>query len=110
MEAKIKQPLAEALVEFTSTVTADDLREEILLQFETGWIPKGWTADELLIHPNKAVEFCNSVRNSTSPSIPDHLVLRTLMNLRRAGKLVRRREARQVWRYYLPKDAPPETP
>jgi len=44
-----------------------------------------WTADELACHPHEALQFCEVVRRVVGP-VPDHLVMKALMNRRRQGK------------------------
>jgi hypothetical protein len=43
-----------------------------------------WTADELACHPHEAQQFCEVVRKAVAP-VPDHLVMKALMNRRRQG-------------------------
>jgi len=44
-----------------------------------------WTVDELVCHPDDAKEFCHHIRDATGcPDLPDDLILRNLMNARRA--------------------------
>lgn len=45
----------------------------------------GWTADELACHPYQALQFCEVVRRVVAP-VPDHLVMKALLNRRRQGK------------------------
>jgi hypothetical protein len=43
-----------------------------------------WTPDELLCHPTDAVVFCQTVRRrAESPGLPEHVICRTLLNLRK---------------------------
>ncbi len=44
-----------------------------------------WTPDELACHPHEAQQFCEVVRRVVAP-VPDHLVMRALMNRRRQRK------------------------
>jgi len=44
-----------------------------------------WTIDELLVHPRNAARFCEDFRlKSGYYSLPDDVILRTLMNERKA--------------------------
>jgi hypothetical protein len=45
----------------------------------------GWTADELACHPHEALQFCQVVRR-TIALVPDHLVMKALLNRRRQGR------------------------
>jgi hypothetical protein len=41
-----------------------------------------YTADELACHPHEALQFCEVVRRTVAP-VPDHLVMKALMNRRK---------------------------
>jgi hypothetical protein len=57
-----------------------------------------WTADELACHPHEALQFCEVVRRVVAP-VPDHLVMKALMNRRRQGKKgTASLEPRLLWR------------
>ena len=43
-----------------------------------------WTEDELTCHPDDAKTFCNTIRSETGGKVPDHVILRTLLNARKA--------------------------
>jgi hypothetical protein len=62
-------------------------REQFYKQVEelsTALFPD-WTADELACHPHEAQQFCEVVRGRVAP-VPDHLVMKALMNRRRQEK------------------------
>lgn len=44
-----------------------------------------WTEDELTCHPDEAKAFCGAIRNEVDAQVPDHIILRTLLNVRKAG-------------------------
>ncbi|HMP57867.1 MAG TPA: hypothetical protein PKD86_00825 [Gemmatales bacterium] len=44
-----------------------------------------WTIDDLLCHPEDALEYCRMVRQLTGSDLPDDLILKTLLNLRKRG-------------------------
>lgn len=44
-----------------------------------------WTVDELACNPHEAQQFCDVVRRAIAP-VPDHLVMKALMNRRRQRK------------------------
>lgn len=44
-----------------------------------------WTDEQLLFHPYNAMQFCEAVRQKTQQWVPDHFVLRTLINCRKRG-------------------------
>lgn len=45
------------------------------------------TVDEILLHPDEAKEFCNTVRGQGKEfaTLPDHLILRSLIGQRKKG-------------------------
>lgn len=45
-----------------------------------------WTADELACRPHEALQFCEVVRRGVVAPVPDHLVMKALLNRRRQGK------------------------
>lgn len=45
-----------------------------------------WTGDELACHPHEALQFCEVVRQVV-PRVPDHLVMKALMNRRKQRKM-----------------------
>lgn len=44
-----------------------------------------WTIDELVCHPDQALELCWRVCSRVEANLPADLILRTLMNCRRTG-------------------------
>lgn len=47
---------------------------------------RSWTADELACHPHEALQFCEVVRRRVVAPVPDHLIMKALMNRRRQGR------------------------
>jgi hypothetical protein len=48
---------------------------------------QSWSVDELLLHPDDAKEFCDTIRRQTSfQGLPDDLILRCLISRRKKGK------------------------
>ena len=48
---------------------------------------QNWSVDELLLHPDDAKEFCNTIRRQTSfQGLPDDLILRCLISRRKNPK------------------------
>lgn len=46
----------------------------------------GWTGDELLVHPDHAMAYCNRVRDRIDyQGLSYPLILRTLLNMRKRG-------------------------
>ena len=43
-----------------------------------------WTEDDLVCHPTEARNFCEVVRTEVSAAVPDHVILRSLLNARKA--------------------------
>lgn len=44
-----------------------------------------WTIDDLLCHPEDALEYCRVVRQLTGSNLPDEFILKTLLNIRKRG-------------------------
>lgn len=42
-----------------------------------------WSEDELTCHPDEAKVFCGVIRTEVSCNVPDHVILRTLLNTRK---------------------------
>jgi hypothetical protein len=45
---------------------------------------RSWTEDDLVCHPDEAKVFCQVIRNEVGAEVPDHVILRTLLNARKA--------------------------
>jgi hypothetical protein len=43
-----------------------------------------WTVDDLVCHPDEAKAFCQAIRSEVRVEIPDHVILRALLNARKA--------------------------
>lgn len=43
-----------------------------------------WTVDDLVCHPDEAKEFCRAIRNEVGADVPDYVILRALLNARKA--------------------------
>ena len=46
---------------------------------------RSWTEDDLVCHPQEASQFCDVIRREIGANIPDDVILRTLLNARKAG-------------------------
>jgi len=78
--------LWETLNDIGVTMGADKFREIIVDEFTATFATKGWSGDELCMHPDCAKEFCNVIRRKVNHAmIPDDVILRTLINIRRRG-------------------------
>jgi hypothetical protein len=44
-----------------------------------------WTQDDLVCHPDDAKNFCDVIRGEVRADVPDHVILKTLLNARKAG-------------------------
>jgi hypothetical protein len=42
-----------------------------------------WTQDELACHPHEALRLCEIVRSKTQASVPDHLIMKAMLNYRK---------------------------
>jgi hypothetical protein len=43
-----------------------------------------WTVDDLVCHPDQARTYCEQIRSEVGAPVPDHVILRRLMNARKA--------------------------
>jgi hypothetical protein len=43
-----------------------------------------WTVDDLVCHPDHAKTYCEQIRSEVGAPVPDHVILRRLMNARKA--------------------------
>lgn len=82
-----KKTLQQRLDERVGGVDANLLKREVAVYFDACWASLNWTVDELLINPQDSIKFCATVRKSCSSLllVPDDLILRALLNLRRSG-------------------------
>ena len=44
-----------------------------------------WTVDDLVCHPDQAKAYCEQIRSEVGAQVPDHVILRRLMNARKAN-------------------------
>jgi hypothetical protein len=49
-----------------------------------GRMHTSWTEDDLVCHPDEAKAFCQTIRSEVGAEVPDHVILRTLLNARKA--------------------------
>lgn len=49
-----------------------------------GTMHGSWTEDDLVCHPDEAKAFCQAIRSEVGAEVPDHVILRTLLNARKA--------------------------
>ena len=50
-----------------------------------GEMHRSWTIDDLVCHPDEAKAYCNQIRAEVGAPVPDHVILRSLMNARKAN-------------------------
>lgn len=82
---KKKITLEALLRENECTMPLDEFQDE--LENLHARLYQSWSVDELLLHPDDAKEFCNTIRHQTSSQgLPDDLILRCLMNRRKNPK------------------------
>jgi hypothetical protein len=43
-----------------------------------------WTEDDLVCHPDEAKNYCAVIRSEVGAPVPDHVILRSLLNARKA--------------------------
>lgn len=73
--------LHKELKQFGCDLTPDQFRDIVLGLRQA--MHGTWTDEELLYHPYDALRFCAAVRARSRDSLPDELVLRTLVNIRK---------------------------
>lgn len=49
-----------------------------------GTMHRSWTEDDLVCHPDEAKAFCQAIRSEVGAEVPDPVILRTLLNARKA--------------------------
>ncbi len=80
---KMSRKLEDELDEFGCEMDAGRFRE--LLEERKATTYPTWSIDELVCHPDEAKEFCVVIRTEANcAGLPDDLILRTLMNIRRS--------------------------
>jgi transcriptional regulator with XRE-family HTH domain len=80
---KMSRRLEDELEQFKCSRDAGDFRE--LLEERKAVLAPNWSIDELVCHPDEAKNFCKTIRAEDGcGGLPDDLILRTLMNIRRA--------------------------
>jgi hypothetical protein len=55
---------------------------DLVDQLRTSLYPD-WSPDELACHPHDAQQFCESVRQRASAPVPDHVIMKAMLNLRK---------------------------
>jgi hypothetical protein len=81
-----KKKLWESLRDIGVKCSAEKFREAIVDEFKDTFAKRGWSGDELAMHPHSAIEFCHAVRARLNEhTVPYDLILRTLINIRRRG-------------------------
>lgn len=75
---KLKTELEEAGCEMDPKMFRD------LLEERHATMHPNWTVDDLVCHPNAAVAYCDQIRSEVGAPVPDHVILRRLMNARKA--------------------------
>lgn len=79
-----REKLTSKLLPFQWAGTAKSFRELTCDSFADMY--KSRTIDNIVCHPREAMKLCNYVRKrGDNPSLTDHLILTTIMNVRKAG-------------------------
>jgi hypothetical protein len=55
-----------------------------LLEERHATMHANWTVDDLVCHPDEAKTYCEKIRSEVGAPVPDHVILRRLMNARKA--------------------------
>ncbi len=65
-----------------------------------------WTVDDLVCHPDEAKKYCEQIRADVGVPVPDHVILRRLMNARkRTRSCTKRLQPSGVFAFRLPPDS-----
>jgi len=75
---KIEAELADA------GCSVDPKRFIELLEERPASMHSDWTVDDLVCHPDQAKMYCEQIRLEFGAPVPDHVILRRLMNARKA--------------------------
>lgn len=94
--------------DYSISLSRRELVDQLQASFEA--LYKGaFNIEQLVVQPREALNFCDQVRKEHGYyELPDHVILKSLMNRRKAAPAHRRRGGpASSARYYLPEDAPP---
>ena len=79
----MRRKLEDELEDCGCTIEQTEFRE--MLEEQKAITSPSWTIDELVCHPDEAKMFCKHIRTQAEcGGLPDSLILRTLMNVRRS--------------------------
>lgn len=73
--------LQERLTEHGSTLSPDEFRGILIDTMFRHY--GGWSLDELLCRPDESISYCGEVRKQVAASLPEELILKTLLNIRK---------------------------
>lgn len=80
-----KQVARKLEVELTDAGCSLDPKSFIaILEERHATMHPGWTVDDLVCHPDQAKTYCEQIRSAVGAPVPDHVILRRLMNARKA--------------------------
>jgi transcriptional regulator with XRE-family HTH domain len=80
---RMSRKLETELAEYGCELDRVEFRE--LLEEHKALTSPNWTVDELVCHPDEAKSYCNHIRTMPDcENLPDPLILRTLLNARKA--------------------------
>lgn len=85
--------LASELKQYGAKVSAEEFNDMLQeLYYAMGYV---LTVDEFLCHPDEAKRFCCEVRRKVGKKLPDDMILRRLLNIRKShdGRKPRRKAA-----------------
>lgn len=79
---RMARKLETELREHGCAMDAKMFRESVVKRHRV--IHPSWTEDDLVCHPDEAKMFCQTIRREVGEEIPDYVILRTLLNARKA--------------------------
>lgn len=81
----MQRRLADELKSYGCDIDPDEFRDLTAEMLHN--MHRAWTDEELLYHPYDALRYCAAIRARSQDSLPDDLILRTLVNTRkRSGR------------------------
>jgi hypothetical protein len=78
MARKLETELAEAGSDMDPKMFTE------LLEERHAAMHPNWTVDDLVCHPDEAKAYCEQIRSEVGAPVPDDVILRRLMNARKA--------------------------
>ena len=79
---RMARRLETELAECRCSMDANMFRDLVVVRHKD--LHPSWTEDDLVCHPDEAKSFCQVIRAEVSADVPEHVILKTLLNARKA--------------------------